>query len=74
MDIFTLLFIGFWIFAAYRSWGRISGWNWEWVNRQEFFCYVVKGVLCVSLGLFIVLVPLIKFSWNCAMVLFRNYF
>lgn len=44
MDFITIIGIVLWLWGAYKGWGTVSGWNWEWINRKEPVNYVVKGL------------------------------
>lgn len=43
MDFIDWIGIGIWIWGAYKGWGTVSSWKWEWINRPEPLNYVVKG-------------------------------
>lgn len=60
MDFVTVICMLLWLWGAYKGWGIVSGWNWEWINRKEPLNYVAKGAFCILLGFFFVL----KQLWN----------
>lgn len=62
MDALTIICIVIWIYGAYKGWGTVSSWNWEWINRHETLNYVVKGAFCILLGFVFVLIQLWKFT------------
>lgn len=35
MDFLTIICIVLWLWGAYKGWGIVGGWNWEWINRKE---------------------------------------
>ena len=42
MDFVTVICILLWLWGAYKGWGIVSGWEWEWINRKEPLNYVAK--------------------------------
>ncbi len=62
MDFVTIIGIVLWIWGAYKGWGIVSSWNWEWINRKEPLNYVVKGAFCILFGFIFVVYQLGKFA------------
>jgi|GEM_PF-5842804 len=70
MDFVTVICILIWFWGAYKGWGIVSGWEWEWINRKEPLNYVAKGAFCILLGFFFVL----KQLWNFVLKLISFMF
>ncbi|MEZ3469145.1 MAG: hypothetical protein K1W40_12230 [Schaedlerella sp.] len=70
MDFVTIICILLWLWGAYKRWGIVSGWEWEWINRKEPLNYVAKGAFCILLGFVFVL----KQLWNFVMKLISFMF
>jgi len=70
MDFVTIIGIVLWLWGAYKGWGTVSGWNWEWINRKEPVSYVVKGAFCILLGFVFVLIQLWKFAMKLMSLIF----
>ena len=70
MDGFKIIGIVIWLWGAYKGWGIVSGWNWEWINRKEPLSYVAKGAFCILLGLGFVVYQLGKFALKLISIMF----
>lgn len=71
MDFIDVIGIVIWIWGAYKGWGIVSTWNWEWVNRPEPLSYVVKGAFCILIGLGVVVWQFAKLALALASALFK---
>lgn len=71
MDFVTIICIVLWLWGAYKGWGIVSGWNWEWINKKEPVSYVVKGAFCILLGFIFVLYQLWKLAWKLFSIVIR---
>ena len=70
MDVVTIICILIWLWGAYKGWGIVSGWEWEWINRKEPLNYVVKGAFCILLGFVFVVIQLFKFAMKLISFMF----
>ncbi len=70
MDFVTIICILIWLWGAYKGWGIVSGWKWEWLNRKEPLNYVVKGAFCILLGFAFVVIQLFKFAMKLISIMF----
>ena len=70
MDFVTISCILIWLWGAYKGWGIVSGWEWEWINRKEPLNYVVKGAFCILLGFVFVVIQLFKFAMKLISFMF----
>lgn len=70
MDFLTIICIVLWLWGAYKGWGIVGGWNWEWINRKEPLNYIVKGAFCILLGFWFVVIQLIKFAMKLISFMF----
>lgn len=71
MDFIDWIGIGIWIWGAYKGWGTVSSWKWEWINRPELLNYVVKGAFCILIGLGVAAFQLAKLGLALACTLFK---
>lgn len=71
MDFIEVIGVVMWIWGAYKAWGTVSAWNWEWVNRPEPLSYVVKAAICILIGFFVLLIKLARAGLALASALFR---
>lgn len=70
MDFVTIICMLIWLWGAYKGWGIVSGWEWEWINRKEPLNYVVKGAFCILLGFVFVVIQLFKFAMKLISIMF----
>lgn len=70
MDITLIAGILIWLWGSYKGWGFISSKNYEWINGKEPLNYVVKGAVCILLGLGFVVAQLWKFTMKLISIMF----
>ena len=67
--VFIIVLLALWGWGAYKGWSTLTGKN-EWLDRKEPVSYIVKGVVCVVLGIFFAIWKLL----NLAMKLMGFFF
>ena len=59
-----------WFFGAYKGWKTLTGVN-EWLDRKQTSSYIVKGFICMLLGIFFAIGWILKLAFSLMSFFFR---
>lgn len=65
MDAGSVIILVLWAWGAYKGWNTLTG-KIEWLDRKQPVSYIVKGAVCVLLGIVFAIWQIARFAFRLA--------